>query len=122
MHTDQILRGLRREADVSQMIKQDAGALTERVISRAGPAGMFEEIGRFLTDTYRDAGAMLALEHHLRVSAQLDGATARSHWRALWGLLDQLGRAETLSPQWRDSISAALAEHAEPTFPEDDPE
>jgi hypothetical protein len=83
MEAEKILRELRAGRDPSAQINAQAGVLNARIVTRSGPTGYREEIAHYLSEVYGEAGRMLNLDHNLRVSAELDAAQARAHWRSL---------------------------------------
>jgi len=115
VNAELIVRALRGGRDTQRLINEDAGALTERIVTRSGVPGYREEIARYLVEVYAALDATLSREHDLRVSAQLDGAEARSHWTVLCRLLGDLAAQPDLPESMRERVQAALAEHAAPS-------
>lgn len=116
MEAEKILRSLRAGQDVRAQIRTQSGVLNARIVTRSGPDGYREEIEGYLTEVYGEAGRMLELDHNLRVSAEMDAAQARAHWRRLRASIsailakldDDLNPADACN-----QINELLTEHAE---------
>lgn len=116
MEAEKILRLLRAGQNVSAQIRTQSGVLNERIVTRSGPEGYREEIEKYLAEVYNEAGRMLALDHEMRVSAELDAAQARAHWRRLRvGVLAILDKLEDDYPSSDacDDILRLVREHDE---------
>jgi hypothetical protein len=109
VQSKQIVTLLRTERDATELIKQDAGALTERLVQRSGPAGYRTEVITYLADLYAEVARMLALEHHLRITSNLEAASARSYWAVLRHTLETASNASDLSPELRATMDNVLA-------------
>lgn len=125
MEVTQILREYRAGRDPRVHIKVQAGVLNARVVTRAGPAGYREEIERYLTEVLAEAGGMLALDRNMRISAELDAAQARAHWRSLRASIASiLAKIEDDYPPSDacDDILRLINDHNELDGPDDDNE
>ena len=114
MNSQQIVTLLRTERDATELIKQDAGALTERLVQRAGPAGYRAEILTYLAALYEEVARMLALEHHLRITSNLEAASARSHWAVLRTALEAASVAPDIPSGLRTTMTAVLVQIPSP--------
>lgn len=116
MEADNILRLLRAGQNVRPQIRTQSGVLNERIVTRSGPEGYREEIERYLGEVYGEAGRMLELDRNMRVSAELDAAQARAHWRRLRAAITAIlaGLDDDLNPgDACNQIADLLAEHDE---------
>jgi hypothetical protein len=114
VHSPQIVTLLRTERDATELIKQDAGALTERLVQRSGPAGYRDEVIAYLTQLYAEVARMLSLEHHLRITSNLEAALARSRWAVLRQTLEEASATPDLPSGLSATMNSVLAMIANP--------
>lgn len=121
MEVAKILREVRAGRGVAPLVRKQSGALNARIVTRSGPDGYREEIEHYLTEVYDQVGQTLQLDHNLRVSAELDAAQARAHWRRLRMQITQILAELNSEPSPPiaerivacDRIAEVLGEHAE---------
>lgn len=114
-----ILTLLRTGRQATEPIKRDAADLTARVVQRSGSAGYRDEICAYLTELYSEIAPMLALEHRLRVTSNLDAGEARSRWAVLRRTLEKVFGAPNLPSDLRATIATVLAQIPLPPAPEE---
>lgn len=117
MNSELIIRTLRGGQSAAKLINEDAGALTERVITRANVAGYREVLAAYLAELYKNLAAVLESEHNRRLELQLDGAEARSHQAMLLRLLNEIAADSSVPDAVRERARVAAIKHADPLNP-----
>lgn len=120
MHGSQIMTLLRTGQSADALIQQDAGILAERVISRTSVKTIRAAVVTYLNELYGEVVPILRREHVMRVRSNMDGATARSHWRVLRTLVADIGRAGAVDTAMAQRIKQTLEAIPMPAQPEDD--
>jgi hypothetical protein len=119
MNTAKIVSLLRTDANADKLILEDAGALTERLVTRTGLDRQRAAVVAYLTELYDEVALIAGREHTLRVTAALDGAEARSRWAVLRQVVAAVAETPNLPGPLRTLVDEALASIPEPLIPED---
>jgi hypothetical protein len=119
MNTAKIVSLLRTGANAEKLILEDAGALTERLVSRTGLVRQRAAVVAYLTELHGEVALIVGREHTLRVTAALDGAEARSRWAMLRRVVAAVAETPDLPDSLRTLVDEALATNPEPLIPED---